>query len=130
MEDFTVSMWINVAERGSGIHNKKLFDLGGKISYIPQGNNQYGYFMYTKFGGTDIVSEKTQLAMDTSSPNRWTQLTIVKNGDTLSMYVNGILDTQGVISETTQSLGVLNGNTIGAGMELNIDCLLYTSRCV
>ena len=130
IEDFTVSMWINVTERGTGIHNKKLFDLGGKISYIPQGNNQYGYFMYTKFGEADIVSEKTQLAMDTSAPNRWTQLTIVKSGDTLSMYVNGILDTQDVISETTQSLGVLNGNTIGAGMALNIDEFKFYNRAL
>ncbi len=121
IKDLTISMWINVTERGSGIHNKKLFDLGGKIAYIPQGNISYDYSMYTRFGSTDVRADGTQLAMDTSDPNRWTQLTIVKQGDTLSMYVNGALDTSGKVSETTASLGVLNDNTIGDGMSLNID---------
>ena len=121
IEDFTISMWINIKERGTGIHDKKLFDFGGKISYIPQGKSSFGYHMYTKFGNSNIVSDTTQLAMDTSNPDNWTQLTIVKSGDKVSMYVNGALDSSGNISDTTQSLGVLDNNTIGANITLNID---------
>ncbi len=121
LEDFTISMWINVTERGAGIHNKRLLDLGGSIAYIPQGNNTFGYSMYTKFGNSNVVANGTQLAMDASAPNRWSQLTIVKSGDTVSMYINGKLDSEGSVSETTQSLGTLNNNTIGLNMSLNID---------
>lgn len=121
LEDFTISMWINVQERGSGIHNKNLFTLGDKIYYVPQGNGTYGYHMYTKFGSSNVISDTTQLSMDPSNQDKWSQLTIVKQGETVSMYVDGKLDTTGNIGETTQSLGVLNNNTIGVNMALNID---------
>ena len=121
IEDFTVSMKINVKERGSGIHNKKLFDFGGKIYFVPQGNNQYSYNLYTVFGNSTINSSNGNLAMDTSDQDKWSELTITKSGTQIRVYVDGALNSEGTISETTQSLGVLSSNTIGSNMELNID---------
>ncbi len=121
IEDFSISMKINIKERGSGTHNKKLFNFGNKIYFVPQGNSSYAYHMYTKFGNSTVTSSATQLAMDTANPNNWSELTIVKSGTFIRMYVNGVLDEEATVADTTESLGVLNSNTIGSNITLNID---------
>lgn len=116
--DFTMELWIY--QNGARVQNFPAV-LGNANSFT---TNAWGFHVDRSTAGQQgkvtiyIYNVNTTNAVLTSvasiSQNTWTYLALVRSGSTLSLYINGSLDTSVNISTTSLDGGVSNFITVGS----------------
>jgi hypothetical protein len=123
---FTVEFWVNLTSATAGT----AFAIGNGSAY---GNAIYCTFDGSKFNfGQGVNGSNSNYQITSSSSyttNTWYHIALVRNGSTLSLYINGTLQASGTNGTTakTATQVVINGayDNIGLG---NSNCSCYMSN--
>ncbi|MGN0243222.1 MAG: alpha-L-arabinofuranosidase C-terminal domain-containing protein [Lachnospiraceae bacterium] len=123
LNDYTFSMWSSVQNRGSAIHNKKLYGFGANSYLVAQGNQNYQYHSYFAQGDKNHVYQKD--LQGSNGNTTWKHILVTQKDNQVSLYVNGelwdIFETDTRLSDFTTT-----GNYIGKELANNIcDVKLY-----
>lgn len=109
--DFSINVWVNPSSTDVWT---RVFDIGtGESAYafLTCSAGSTPRFAITKSGGNS--SETVVNASAPITPNTWTNIIVVKSGDTLSLYINGQLNDTAALTYSLNALGATDKNYIG-----------------
>lgn len=118
--DFTVEAWIYPTTSGTirGIINN--WSSGGAFILALNASDQISFKYTNAASGTSTIEK---LSTDTITSNQWTHIAVVRNGNSVSFYINGQLDSSGAQTMTDTIYyynGAVKNTYIGhAGDSLN-----------
>ena len=101
--NFTVECWIYLLSQGTGSYNHYL-NISSQDTFAFKSGSTY-FYLYANSGVAVQTSNAPPL-------NKWTHLALVRNGSTLTIYVDGIASGS---NSTSASFGTTAAATIGAG---------------
>lgn len=115
--DFTISLWMKNISRATAIHNKPLFDFGGKLGYLPQSNSSGGYRQGFNIGGM-VYGTGNTAGTGEAETSAWNHLTITQQDGKTTLYINGVENVSQKTIKLSQ-LGTLINNYIGTNSNKN-----------
>ncbi len=122
VDPYTVQTWVYVAD--TNVEQQMIFindDLemdSGMALYLEYDSMAAGFFVKSQRGSSDSEDD-ILTSTNTVSPNTWVNLATTFDGTTLSIYVNGVLDTSGAFGPIP-NIQLESQLVIGAGQSAGI----------
>jgi hypothetical protein len=119
--NFTIEAWVYPTTTGvdRGIANN--WQTGGQFIYSLSASNTLSFLFTNAAGG---VSSGNYIGTTPIAANTWTHVAVVRNGTSLTHYINGVIDAGGSFNIGTQTLFYYNGEPknlrIGIGGDLGV----------